>query len=32
MFCNPHNPSGRVWTPEELTKLGDICLKVTIQP
>lgn len=27
LLCNPHNPSGRVFTKEELTKLGDICLK-----
>ena len=27
IFCNPHNPTGRVWTPEELKRLGDICLK-----
>lgn len=27
ILCNPHNPVGRVWTREELTKLGDICLK-----
>ncbi len=27
MFCSPHNPSGRVWTVEELCKIGDICLK-----
>lgn len=27
IFCNPHNPSGRVWTQEELKKVGDICLK-----
>ena len=26
-LCNPHNPVGRVWTIEELTILGDICLK-----
>lgn len=26
-LCNPHNPVGRVWTEEELKKLGDICLK-----
>ncbi|MDE7325078.1 MAG: pyridoxal phosphate-dependent aminotransferase [Lachnospiraceae bacterium] len=26
-LCNPHNPVGRVWTKEELTKLGDICVK-----
>ncbi|MDU8926522.1 PatB family C-S lyase [Alisedimentitalea sp. MJ-SS2] len=24
-LCNPHNPMGRVWTREELTRLGDIC-------
>lgn len=27
LLCNPHNPVGRVWTREELTRLGDICLK-----
>lgn len=27
LLCNPHNPSGRVFTMEELTKLGDICLE-----
>ncbi len=27
IFCNPHNPSGRVWTEEELRKLADICTK-----
>lgn len=26
-LCSPHNPVGRVWTEEELRKLGDICLK-----
>lgn len=25
IFCNPHNPTGRVWTAEELKQLGDIC-------
>ena len=25
LLCNPHNPAGRVWTREELTKIGDIC-------
>ena len=24
-LCNPHNPVGRVWSAEELRKLGDIC-------
>lgn len=27
ILCNPHNPGGRVWTKEELTKLADICDK-----
>ncbi|MHA1552610.1 MAG: MalY/PatB family protein [Candidatus Heimdallarchaeaceae archaeon] len=27
ILCNPHNPVGRVWTLEELKKLGEICLE-----
>ena len=27
MLCNPHNPVGRAWSKEELTRLGDICIK-----
>lgn len=27
ILCSPHNPVGRVWTREELLKLGEICLK-----
>ena len=27
ILCSPHNPVGRVWTKEELKRLGDICLK-----
>jgi len=27
IFCNPHNPTGRIWTEEELKKTGEICLK-----
>ena len=26
ILCNPHNPCGRVWTREELKRLGDICM------
>lgn len=26
-LCSPHNPSGRVFTTEELKRIGDICLK-----
>lgn len=27
LFCNPHNPVGRVWTRDELEKLADLCVK-----
>ena len=27
LFCNPHNPAGRVWTRDELEQLAAICLK-----
>lgn len=27
IFCSPHNPVGRVWTAEELTRFGTICLE-----
>ena len=27
LLCNPHNPSGRAFTKEELTAMGDICVK-----
>ena len=27
LLCNPHNPAGRVWTKQELTRLGEICLR-----
>lgn len=26
ILCNPHNPTGRVWTLDELTQIGRICL------
>ena len=26
ILCSPHNPVGRIWSREELRKLGDICL------
>ncbi len=25
LLCNPHNPTGRVWTKEELQQMADIC-------
>jgi len=27
ILSNPHNPVGRVWTPDELTQFGEICLE-----
>ncbi|MBB5324404.1 cystathionine beta-lyase [Anoxybacillus tepidamans] len=27
LLCSPHNPGGRVWTKEELTTLGTMCLE-----
>ena len=24
-LCNPHNPTGRVWSKEELRRIGEIC-------
>ena len=27
ILCNPHNPMGRIWSAEELKKMGDLCIK-----
>ena len=27
ILCNPQNPTGNCWTPEELTRIGKICLR-----
>lgn len=27
LLCHPHNPVGRVWTPEELQRMGEICVR-----
>lgn len=27
LLCNPHNPTGREFTPEELRRIGELCLK-----
>lgn len=27
LLCNPHNPVGRVWTREELLRIGEICFR-----
>ena len=31
ILCSPHNPVGRVWTKEELQKIGEICLKYGVK-
>lgn len=30
IFCNPHNPGGKVWTREELNKIAGICRKYDV--
>ena len=30
LICHPHNPVGRIWTPEELSELANICLERNI--
>ncbi len=30
LLCNPHNPSGRVWTEEELNKIAEIVKKYNL--
>jgi cystathionine beta-lyase len=30
IISNPHNPAGSAWTKDELTKLGEICIKHNI--
>lgn len=27
LFCNPHNPTGRVWTKDELLEVNKLCIK-----
>jgi cystathionine beta-lyase len=27
ILCNPQNPTGNCWSPEDLTRMGEICLK-----
>lgn len=31
LFCNPHNPIGRVYEKEELEQLGDLCQKYDVK-
>lgn len=30
ILCNPHNPLGKVWTHDELKKMGELCLKYNV--
>ena len=30
LLCSPHNPTGRVWTKEELKRLGNICERYSV--
>lgn len=30
LLCNPHNPGGRVWTPDELKRMAEICARYNI--
>ena len=30
LLCNPHNPTGRVWTAEELSRIMEICERYSI--
>ena len=30
IFCNPHNPMGRLWTKSEIKELSDICNKYNV--
>lgn len=32
LICSPHNPAGRIWTREELRRVGDICLRHGVVP
>lgn len=27
IFCNPHNPVGKIWKKEELERIGNLCIK-----
>lgn len=27
LLCNPHNPTGKIWTKEQLAKIGEICAR-----
>lgn len=31
LLCNPHNPGGRVWTRDELTRVAELCCKYGVR-
>lgn len=31
LLCNPHNPTGRVWTKEELEHMNDLCMNYGVK-
>lgn len=31
LLCNPHNPGGRVWTRDELTRVAELCRKYDVR-
>lgn len=31
LICNPHNPGGRVWTRDELTRMAELCRKYGVR-
>lgn len=30
LFCSPHNPGGKVWSKEDLIRIGELCLKYNV--
>ena len=30
IFCNPHNPVGKIWTAEEMARVGELCKKHSV--
>jgi len=31
LICNPHNPGGRIWTRDELTRVAELCRKYGVR-
>ena len=30
IFCNPHNPIGKIWSKEEIIRIGELCKKYNV--